>query len=222
MGRMKWTTDLRSGLPTGSRGAMKNWEILWAGRPMTKRTVGSLRRVLTAGAILILVGLGSGDLLAAPPPACPTFQTPTETVPFVSLADLLRYPPEPVSRLERAPITTEGYVARATRLYLPATRCQSPAAVYRLWLTATRPHGLKGAIPRHRAVVITVPASIFKQAFGANVAPVNKRRPLVRVTGYPVYEPRERHSANVSRGTPWELRAVTELTVTPRHDTQPH
>lgn len=160
-------------------------------------------------AAALLLGL-SGTALRASAAECPEFAPYDGPARALSFQDILRLPRHPDPALENSVVTTTGYLMGVREIRLPPSQCRWPNRVFRLWLAAGWPRGLKGVKHRHLALIATVPLSAVRthlRNLHGLISLVGKR---VRITGRPIYVYMRRRELWWTRGSPWEI-AVADI-----------
>jgi len=152
---------------------------------------------------------------ACPPAAVPLSDAPPRAMP---LKEAIRLPNRPNATLEGAKVITEGYLIRArpVRPRAAASACSAPAdPTTRIWLATRKPTSLKGRISRHRALVALVPTALIQARLGQGQIPASLINKRVRIVGVLVFNPARKSALMKTRGSLWELRAVSALTPCP-------
>ena len=153
--------------------------------------------------------------MAAPCPEAPAPRAETQPPRAIDIRDLLRRPRQPSARLEQTAVIVEGYLvrARAVTPRVPAGCRPEAARIWRLWLAPKVTAGSKAS--RHNAVVATVTAKVVEERLGSEQALDRLVGAKVRITGRLVFNPSRRGELTRTRGTLWELRAVSAITPEP-------
>lgn len=128
------------------------------------------------------------------------------------LKEFRRLVNRPNAKLEGNVVETEGYLVRALAIKPVVSRCRpNPERGYRLWLATRNPATLKGRASRYRAIVAVVPAAVVEAQWGANPALEALVGQRIRIVGAMTFNATRRSELMKSRGSLWELHAVSSL-----------
>lgn len=149
---------------------------------------------------------------------CPqAVPTPSNIQPHtMPLKEILRLPNRPNPKQEGAAIITEGYLTRIKEVKSIASPCPPlPESSTRIWLATRKPTTLKGRVSRHRAFVAIVPTAMIKDRLGDAQTSRKLIGKKIRIVGVLTFNSTRSSALMKTRGSLWELGAVSDLTVCP-------
>lgn len=175
--------------------------------------------LLVALPLVLASGVAVADCPKAPetPP-----HAATSTPHALPLKEFLRLLNRPNAKLEGSIVETEGYLVRALPIKPVVSRCHpNPERGYRLWLATRNPATLKGRVSRYRAIVAVAPAAVVEAQWGANPALEDLLGRRIKIVGAMTFNTIQRGELMKSRGSLWELRAVSTLILCTRTSCPP-